>query len=52
MFLEHAALSAFENNGGRDFDIGALQSLSDQAFDELAPVLWPIRLGDGRKPMT
>jgi assimilatory nitrate reductase catalytic subunit len=46
VFREHAALSAFENNGGRDFDIGALQSLSDQAFDELAPVLWPMRLGD------
>src|SRR5712691_9553046 len=46
VFREHAALSAFENNGGRDFDIGALQSLSDEAFDELAPVLWRIRLGD------
>jgi assimilatory nitrate reductase catalytic subunit len=46
VFREHAALSAFENNGGRDFDIGALQSLSDEAFDELAPVLWPTRLGD------
>src|SRR6202165_5701683 len=46
VFREHAALSAFENNGARDFDIGALQSLSDQAFDELAPVLWPTRLGD------
>jgi assimilatory nitrate reductase catalytic subunit len=43
VFREHAALSAFENNGGRDFDIGALASLSDEAFDELAPVLWPIR---------
>src|SRR5229473_4530926 len=46
VFRAHAALSAFENNGGRDFDIGALQSLSDEAFDGLAPVLWPIRLGD------
>jgi assimilatory nitrate reductase catalytic subunit len=46
VFREHASLSAFENFGGRDFDIGALQSLSDQAFDELTPVLWPIRLGD------
>ncbi|MDB5635437.1 MAG: nasA [Bradyrhizobium sp.] len=46
VFREHASLSAFENLGGRDFDIGALQSLSDQAFDELAPVLWPLRLGD------
>src|SRR3984957_17137850 len=43
VFREHAALSAFENNGGRDFDIGALQSLSDDAFDAMAPVLWPAR---------
>jgi assimilatory nitrate reductase catalytic subunit len=46
VFREHAALSAFENNGGRDFDIGALQSLSDEAFDAMEPVLWPNRLGD------
>jgi assimilatory nitrate reductase catalytic subunit len=46
IFREHAALSAFENSGGRDFDIGALKSMSDEAFDMLAPVLWPIRLGD------
>jgi assimilatory nitrate reductase catalytic subunit len=46
VFREHAALSAFENSGGRDFDIGALKSLSDEAFDTMAPVLWPIRLGD------
>ena len=46
VFREHAALSAFENNGARDFDIGALHSLPDQAFDELEPVLWPMRLGD------
>jgi assimilatory nitrate reductase catalytic subunit len=46
IFREHAALSAFENHGSRDFDIGALQSISDEAFDGLAPVLWPHRLGD------
>jgi assimilatory nitrate reductase catalytic subunit len=46
VFCEHAGLSAFENNGGRDFDIGALKSLSDQAFDAMAPVQWPIRTGD------
>lgn len=46
VFREHAALSAFENGGGRDFNIGALKSLSDEAFYDLAPVLWPIRLGD------
>src|SRR5450432_1664967 len=46
VFREHAGLSAFENNGGRDFDIGALASLSDEAFDAMAPVLWPMRSGD------
>jgi assimilatory nitrate reductase catalytic subunit len=46
IFREHAALSAFENNGSRDFDIGALKSVSDEAFDTMAPVLWPHRLGD------
>ena len=46
IFREHASLSAFENNGSRDFDIGALQSISDEAFDALAPVHWPYRLGD------
>ena len=45
VFREHAALSAFENNGGRDFDIGALTSLSDEAFDAMAPVQWPAREG-------
>src|SRR2546421_9705675 len=43
VFREHAALSAFENAGGRGFDIGALKSVSDEGFDELAPVLWPAR---------
>jgi assimilatory nitrate reductase catalytic subunit len=46
VFREHAALSAFENNGGRDFDIGALASVSDDAFDAMTPVLWPIRSGE------
>jgi assimilatory nitrate reductase catalytic subunit len=46
VFREHAALSAFENNGNRDFDIGALQSLSDESFDTMEPVLWPLREGE------
>jgi assimilatory nitrate reductase catalytic subunit len=46
IFREHAALSAFENNGGRDFDIGALQQVSDDAFEAMAPMLWPMRWGD------
>jgi assimilatory nitrate reductase catalytic subunit len=46
VFREHAALSAFENNGSRDFDIGALQTVSDDAFDTMSPLLWPMRCGD------
>ena len=48
VFREHAELSAFENTGGRDFDIGALKSLTDEAFDALAPVQWPTRLGSSQ----
>ena len=46
VFREHAALSAFENDGSRDFDIGALTSLSDAAYDALDPVMWPARTGE------
>jgi assimilatory nitrate reductase catalytic subunit len=46
IFREHAALSSFENNGSRDFDIGALSSVSDEGFDGMAPILWPFRFGD------
>ena len=50
VFREHAALSAFENGGSRDFDIGALSSMSDEAFDALAPVQWPLRAGEAPQP--
>ena len=43
VFREHAALSAFENGGERDFDIGALARLSDGEFNALDPVQWPVR---------
>ncbi len=46
VFREHAALSAFENGGRRDFDLGALASMSDAAFDALDPVQWPLRAGE------
>ncbi len=42
IFREHAALSAFENDGGRLFDIGTLATLSDGEYDRLAPVQWPL----------
>ena len=46
IFREHAALSAFENGGTRDFDIGALSTISNEDYDALAPVQWPLRKGD------
>lgn len=45
IFREHAALSAFENNGTRDFDLGGLAGLSDEDYDRLAPVQWPAAAG-------
>jgi assimilatory nitrate reductase catalytic subunit len=48
-FREHAALSGFENDGRRDFDIGGLASISDDAFDALDPVQWPMRMGEARQ---
>jgi assimilatory nitrate reductase catalytic subunit len=41
IFREHAALSAFENGGARDFDIGAFSQVSESGFDTLAPFQWP-----------
>ncbi len=46
IFREHAALSAFENGGTRDFDIGGLKDISDAAYEALAPVQWPLRTGE------
>ncbi len=59
IFREHAALSAFENDGARVFDIGGLADIDDAAYDALAPQRWPVRaagdaagrlFGDGRFP--
>jgi assimilatory nitrate reductase catalytic subunit len=46
IFREHASLSAFENNGSRDFDIGGLSGISNEAYDEMAPIQWPFGFGE------
>jgi assimilatory nitrate reductase catalytic subunit len=46
IFAEHAALSAFENDGARDFDIGAYAALDPAAYEDLAPFQWPKRAGE------
>ena len=48
IFREHAALSAFENDGCRDFDLGGLATIDDDAFAALDPVQWPLRAGEPR----
>ncbi|WP_422025937.1 molybdopterin-dependent oxidoreductase [Pyruvatibacter mobilis] len=41
IFREHAQLSAFENGGTRDFDIGAYGAVEDAAYDAMLPFQWP-----------
>ncbi|WP_224701679.1 nitrate reductase [Devosia aquimaris] len=52
IFAEHAALTAFENDGTRDLDLAGLVGAD---YESLAPVQWPVRaqsrtrlFGDGR----
>ena len=50
IFREHAALSAFENDGVRDFDIGALAAIGDERYNALDPLQWPASAsGQGRE---
>ena len=42
VFREHAQLSAFENNGERDFNIAGLAYISDEGYDNLIPIQWPV----------
>jgi assimilatory nitrate reductase catalytic subunit len=52
IFREHAALSAFENNGTRPFDLSALADISNAEYDAFQPVQWPVRhVGAGTERM-
>ncbi|MFK8049131.1 MAG: molybdopterin-dependent oxidoreductase [Halioglobus sp.] len=42
IFVEHAALSGFENDGSRVFNIERLSELSEQEYDSLTPIQWPV----------
>ncbi|HAT06329.1 MAG TPA: nitrate reductase [Aeromonas salmonicida] len=42
IFSEHAALSGFENEGARQFDISGLARLSRAEFEALEPLSWPV----------
>ena len=43
IFREHARLSAFENDGKRDFDLGGVAGIDDAMYRQLQPVSWPVR---------
>ncbi|MGL4974858.1 MAG: molybdopterin dinucleotide binding domain-containing protein, partial [Bosea sp. (in: a-proteobacteria)] len=45
IYREHAALTAFENDGTRSLDIGAHASITHEAFDAMLPVQWPLKTG-------
>ena len=45
VFREHAALSAFENKPGsgfRQFNLEAVQTITDDGYQQLEPVQWPL----------
>ncbi|MDX7844419.1 nitrate reductase [Aeromonas caviae] len=42
IFCEHAALSGFENDGSRQFDISGLAGLTRAEFEALEPLSWPV----------
>ena len=45
IFAEHAALSGFENNGSRDFDLSGYRP-SDNHYNCMQPFQWPMRQGE------
>ena len=46
IFAEHARLSAANNNGTRDFDIGAFGQVKDDDYAALTPFQWPRGAGE------
>jgi len=45
IFREHAALSGFENDGERAFDIATLGETDEAAYEAMAPLRWPLQAG-------
>jgi assimilatory nitrate reductase catalytic subunit len=43
VFREYARMTAFENDGGRDLDLGPLGGLGDAEYETLSPLQWPVR---------
>lgn len=43
IFREYARLTAYENGGSRLLDLSSLLTLTDETYDALQPVQWPLR---------
>jgi assimilatory nitrate reductase catalytic subunit len=52
IFREFAALSGFENDGERDFDISGLCDLDRTSYEQLEPTQWPLPAGAARAKDT
>ena len=48
IFREHAALSGFENDGERDFDLSSLVGMSDDDYASMQPAQWPMNVAHPR----
>ncbi len=42
IFREHAALSAFENDGIRGFNLEGLMDMADSTYQSMPPIQWPV----------
>jgi assimilatory nitrate reductase catalytic subunit len=43
IFREYARLTAYENQGARLLDLSSLLTLTNEAYDALQPIQWPLR---------
>lgn len=51
IFREYAALSGFQNEGRRAFNISGLSHVSDAQYESLRPVQWPVLPNPGINPV-
>ena len=49
IFREHASLTAYNNNNERDLNLNSLAGVSDEQYNSLSPIQWPL-FEPGKKP--
>jgi assimilatory nitrate reductase catalytic subunit len=47
IWREYASMSGFRNEGKRDFDISALQNVTDREYNQIKPLQWPCPVAKG-----